>query len=224
MKMSNWNTILNRTKKIGETASAFIPIIKLILTASGVMGIFFLTSSYIDKNRQLDDYVQQVAMYEQGIALANQFSDSLAEQIEYQEKRSEEALERVSELSEAVETLNSERQELTSRLNDAKAAVVITDTTINSIIEIQDSIIENQDSVIVSQETEIEELNTVIQRKDLSIYYLTESVDSLQTVISDVPAPQTEFKVFGLFEPPDRTIVAIASFIGGLIVAGQLAK
>ena len=223
--MSKWTNILKTTKQIGEAGSSLIPIIKFVLGIAGVMSVLVFANSYIDQLYLNREYAAAVEQYKQRVAEASTFADSISDEIKFQERQAAIAAARNEELAEIVTVLQSERSSLRSALEEAKSITPISeDSTINVLIELQDSVIVQQDSIISTQESQITELNTIIERKDLSIHFLTESVDSLQNVVFNIPKPKAEKKYFGVIAQPSRTVVAGTMFITGMIVAAQFIK
>jgi len=223
--MSKWTSFLKRTKEIGEAGSSLIPIIKFVLSVSGVLGVVAFTNAHFENKRLIEQYAYDVEQYEQRVAMANQYADSLMSEMLLQEEESREALQRSEELDEVVAILQTERAQLKYTLDTIRQSAISADTVSNEqlVIELQDSIIQQQDSIITTQETQITELKTVIERKDYSIYFLVESVDSLQSVIDTRPTlPEDPERLLGILPTPSRTTTAIGAFTVGVITTLML--
>lgn len=200
--------------------------VKLILGAAIAAALVFFIMD-IKHQDEIEIYIENYKQFQADAEAASLLADSLKMEVEKSEQEAEEALERAADLAQDVRDLQVETNNLRNRREEIRSTILEGDTitleVAKELIPVQDSIIEQQEKVIDTQAQQIVELNTVIEKKDLSIYFLTTSVDSLQTVVANIPPPpKNPNKVLGFIPLPSRKVVLVSGFVAGILVANQI--
>ena len=198
--------------------------IKLILGAAIAAALVFFVMDVRHKD-EIEIYIQEYKQFQAEANAANEFADSLKEEIEEAEQKAEEALELAEEYAEDIQDLEEQTDSLKQEVA-IKVEELNEESTIEEALEVVQSqkiIIEQQDSTLRLKDAQIAQLFISITQKDYQINLLTESRDSLQTIIANIPPPPPNpNKAFGFIPLPSRKVSAIVGFVGGVVVASQI--
>ena len=202
---------LERTKLIAETITAILPFAKLALVAMGALALVMVVK-YNGQQDKMDRYIAQYKEYKTQAEVTSRFADSLSTQITIQENKARAAERRATIAARKVNELKSQTQVYTVQVAAIRETVTDTVEMARTLIPLQDSIIAKQQLTISTQDTQINELQRVLNSKDVSLKLALQRGDSLQTVLNLLPPPpKNPNRVLG-FKLPSRK----ATFLVGI--------
>lgn len=205
---------LEGTKLTAETITAVLPLIKIVLIATGTFVIAMIINTGIAEDRE-QQYLAQMRLFKEQSALASKYADSLAVEVKRQESIANAAKARATAAQREAELSRARTAVLTKGLDSLRETITDSTEMARLIIPKQDAIIQEQLVTITKQDTTIINLNEALTNKDSTITLLTISRDSLQRVVNNIPEPP---------KPPIFPRITRKQVFTGGVIAGILLK
>lgn len=219
MGSENYKKILEWVKLIAETISAIAPLFKVIALMAGV----FVVTTFVNDlqyKSEIETYVTQYEQYRDRAQVALNTVDELQDLVNESQARADDA---VAQANSYQSEINRLRFTLRAPASPRPAAsppqipnnLQETIYSLETIIDAQQHEIVVQDSIINLQDKQINSLRFALTEKDVQLTTLTQGIDSLRTIVLDLPeAPNNPDKLFGVIPMPSRS----TSFAAGVAI------